>query len=52
MAKKGRPEETNSVLAAALAVLGFTSEDVWAWADREEYVAVVLLDGRKFKVIK
>ena len=52
MPKTRKPEETDSVLVAALAVLGFTPDEVWAWADRDDHVAVVLRDGRKFKVAK
>ena len=52
MPKARKREETDSVLVAALAVLGVTPDEVWAWVDRDDHVAVVLRDSRKFKVAK
>ena len=49
---QGKPADVDPVLARALEELGLHAEDVLAWCERADHVAVVVQSGEKFKVAK
>jgi len=49
---QGKPADLDPVLARALEELGLHAEDVLAWREREDHVAVLVQSRQKFKVMK